>query len=396
MYGMMFSNFPERNKKKSGISTLFGAFVLFLIILPAIIFAFQLSPRDMEFSFAKSNDLASEQTDGAGTKAEQPKVGFLSMETMKTKGCVADGLLSGYGGDTQNEIDLVNRSNCVYLHRALETWDSVPNFTLAQSIMGKITKPDMIYGMFIAEALNTKSNLYYPDEHRYFDFKDMCREGTENKWGEWTCTPSFDRKEYRKYVRYISKKAMDIGIRSFLFGQIFLQDNVSDPQIQEVLSTMKDYARKNNFKIAIGAQTNSITNTNYLKNFDYIEGGVGIDSQGNIEDGPCWSRMGSCWALLWNDAYALKANNVILDLDWSGFTYDDMGTFTKMNSSDRAATLKNLYSYFTKKNIGFLMPFSAALSKKNNGCYGPSKGFYSPDNKYDCQDENAINKILPK
>jgi hypothetical protein len=391
----MFSNFPQKNKNKKMISTRFGVFVLVLLVLPAIILApyfsgeqnFNVFSLNLSSIFGKNQQVEGDET------SDIP-IQNASMDIMKTKGCVADGLLSGYGADTQNEIDLVNRSNCVYLHRALETWGAVPNFTLAQNIMKKINKPNVIYGMFIAEDLNVKDDLYYPDEHRYFDFKDMCTQGTDNKWGEWTCTPSFDRKEYRKYVTYITEKAMDIGIRSFLFGQVFLQDDTSNPQIQQVISKMRDYARRNDMQIAIGAQTNAIVDTDYLKNFDYIEGGVGIDSQGNVESSPCWSRLGSCWALLWNNAFASKANNVILDLDWSGFTYDDMATFTKMDQPTRAKTLRNLYNYFTQKKIGFLMPFSAALNEKNNGCYGPSKGFYSPSDSYTCKDENAINSIL--
>jgi hypothetical protein len=402
----MFNNFPRPNKKKKQISTLWGVFVLTLLVLPVIFSAIfpDFSFKSKKIEEEKSGLIYPEykipeaQKDPRVEGFEIARLKFKDpeMETMKTKGCVADGLLSGYGGDTQKAVDMINRSNCVYLHRALETWNAIPNFTLAQNIMEKITKPDAIYGMFIAEALNTRSDLYYPDEHRYFNFKDMCQDGTENDWGEGTCKPSFSKIEYRKYVTYITQKAMDIGIRSFLFGQICYQDNLSDPMASKIVSKMRDYAQEKNIKIAIGAQTNAVQNESYLKNFDYIEGGVGIDEQGNIESGPCWSRLGSCWALLWNDAYFPKANNVLLNLDWSGFTYDDMATFAKMDKSTRAKTLKNLYNYFTKKNIGFLMPISAALHKENDGCYGPSKKFYSPSNEYDCKDENSINSILGK
>jgi hypothetical protein len=131
-----------------------------------------------------------------------------------------------------------------------------------------------------------------------------------------------------------------------------------------------------------------------LRLFDYIEGGVGVDSQGNIEDGPCWSRKESCWALLWNERFASKANNVLLHLDWSGLSYDDMSVFSRMDQSTRVKTLKNLYSYFTSRNMGFMMPFLATINKNNNGCYGPMKRFYSPDIRYSCKDEDAINGIL--
>ena len=34
------------------------------------------------------------------------------------------------------------------------------------------------------------------------------------------------------------------------------------------------------------------------------------------------------------------------------------------------------------------------LFDKNNGCFGPSPGFYSPDRKYSCNDEMVINNIF--
>ena len=61
-----------------------------------------------------------------------------SMDELKNRGCVADGILSGYGGDAKNSIALINRSKCVYLHRALETWAAPPDFELAKKNMQKI------------------------------------------------------------------------------------------------------------------------------------------------------------------------------------------------------------------------------------------------------------------
>lgn len=322
--------------------------------------------------------------------------GPISMEAMKKRGCVADGFLSGYGDNTNSEAKLINRSKCVYLHRALETWASPPDFDLASDIMQKITKPDVIYGMFIAEAIKKNVDFRYPDENRDFNFSKMCRNGSDNVWGEHTCKPNFASKEYRKYIDYITKRAIDTGIQSFLFGQIYYQES-GDPNhlyASEIVTKMRDYARSKGIEIAIGAQTGSISDPDYLKLFDYIEGGVGIDSQGNIEDGPCLMKKGSCWALLWNDKFAKNAKNVFLHLDWSGLKYDDMSTFARMDSGTREKTLRNLYQQFTSKNMGFMMPYLAVINKINGGCYGPKKRFYSPDNKYTCRDEEAIDKIF--
>ena len=325
------------------------------------------------------------------------------MARMKQQGCVADGFLSGYGGDINSSIALINRSQCYYLHRALETWLAPPDFKLARKIQSKVTKPNTLYGMFIAEAIDTKSDYRYPAEDRDFDFGDMCRPGSKNYWGEHTCKPSLDRKEYRKYVRYITEQAMDMGIQSFLFGQVFYQDTTDFERsiIQEVISEMREYADFRGMEIVIGAQTNDIVDERYLRLFDYIEGGVGLQHDGSIESGACFSRWWKqpgdwCWALLWHDRYAKKANNVFLHLDWSGKIGDDMDVFTKMTKEGRDAALKRLYAYFTARDFGFLMPMLATLHKDDVGCRGPKKRFYSASRKYTCQDEDTINAILGK
>jgi hypothetical protein len=322
--------------------------------------------------------------------------GPISMDKMKTRGCVADGLLSGYGEDTGSAVALINRSDCEYLHRSLESWANPPDFDLAQRIMEKINKPGIIYGMFIAEAIRKNAKFYYSDENRYFNFSKMCRGGSDNAWGEHTCKPNLENKEYQKYVNYITRLAMDMGIQSFLFGQINYQEsgNGKGPAVPKVLAGMREYAKEKGIQIAIGAQTNSITDPAYLQLFDYIEGGVGINSQGDIENGPCLSRKSSCWALLWHPDFSSKANNVFLHLDWSGLIYDDMSVFARMDKNTREKTLRNLYRYFISRNMGFMMPYLATINKTNDGCYGSKKRFYSPDNKYSCRDEDAIKKIF--
>ncbi|MFZ2193362.1 MAG: hypothetical protein WAV31_03900 [Candidatus Moraniibacteriota bacterium] len=320
----------------------------------------------------------------------------ISMDKIKKQGCVTDGILSGYGGDTQESVNMINRSSCVYLHRALETWADTPDFEKASRIMEKIKKPNIVYGMFIAEAIKKNKDFYYPEKDRDFDFSEMCRNDSSNIWGEHTCKPSLNEKEYREYLKYITREAMDLGIQSFLFGQIHYQDNpdLSKSKLKEVLDDMRKYAKSKNMQIIIGAQTGTITNEKYLRMFDYIEGGVGIGDDGKIENGPCWSHLESCWALLWHERYANKANNVLLHLDWSGLKFDDMSVFARMDKSERERTLKELYGYFTSKKMGFLMPMMATINKENGGCYGPKKSFYSASKKYTCQDEGIIRSII--
>ena len=79
------------------------------------------------------------------------------IKRMKTQGCVADGLLSGYNRSSK-DIKVINDSECYYLHRALETWLDAPDFSEVQEIQEQIDKEDILYGMFIAEAINKKEN----------------------------------------------------------------------------------------------------------------------------------------------------------------------------------------------------------------------------------------------
>jgi len=273
--------------------------------------------------------------------------GPISMEQVKKNGCVADGFLSGYGGKEKETIAMINRSDCVYLHRALETWLGAPKFDEALEIMEKVEKRPIVYGMFIAEAISTRKKYEDPIEDEKHRFEEMCREGTEERWGKETCIPDVRKVEYRRYLKAITRRAMDMGIQSFLFGQMQLQDvacSYEQTEMKGILSDMRQYAKEKKMDIIIGAQTDDIVDEKYLRMFDYIEGGVGISEQGAIENQPCSSKFSSCWALLWHKRYSAKANNVFLHLDWSGLTWDDMGIFARMPQEKRIDTLESLYN----------------------------------------------------
>ncbi|OGI24361.1 MAG: hypothetical protein A2194_01985 [Candidatus Moranbacteria bacterium RIFOXYA1_FULL_44_8] len=316
------------------------------------------------------------------------------MSRLKKEGCVADGILSQYNPESDQFISLVNRSNCYYLHRAVETWRQPPRFEVINNVMNRITKKDVVYGMFIAEALDTKDNYKNASSGRYFRFRKMCHRDSLNRWGEHTCVPTFSSSEYRDYLKYITRRAMDLGIQSFTFGQIQMQESSNRKYAPRVVNSIREYAKKKGIDVVVGAQTGSITDPKYLKLFDYIEGGVGIDSNGDIEDGPCLSSRGSCWALLWHKNFTSNAKNVLLHLDWTGIKSDDLDIFARMSTEKRAETLRKLHKKFTSQNMGFLMPYFGVLDTSNGGCFGPKKRYYSPDNAYGCRDEDAINAIL--
>lgn len=327
------------------------------------------------------------------------------IQRMKREGCVVDGFLNRANKETSESyvLDMINNSNCYYLHRSIETWLSPPDFKEIEKTMGLVTKSrnDVVYGMFIAEAIDSKAEYFYEAEDRNFDFGKMCRPGSKNFWGEHTCKPSFSKKEYRAYVLDIARRAIDLGVQSFMFGQVYYQDYITDSSIKSVLIDMRAYAKARGVDIVIGAQTNDIDDEKYLRQFDFIEGGLGINPEGKIEKGPCYSRWWQkkgdwCWALLWNNKFSKKANNVFVHLDWSGIEGDDMGTFAHMSREKRAETLQELDEYFTKKDIGFLFSMITPLYKENGGCHGKSRKYYTASNEYSCQDEDVINELLKK
>jgi len=323
-----------------------------------------------------------------------------SMDRMKRQGCVADGLLNAdFPGDGKT-ISLINHSDCVYLHRAIETWLSPPDFGKIDKSL-KNLRDGFTLGMFLAEAIDVRAHYEYPFEGRDFDFSKMCRPGSKNFWGEGTCKSYLPSKEYQTYLRFITRRAMDRGVQVFMFGQVYLQDtkDLSESPLPKIIADMREYAAYHGMKILVGAQTNEITDKAYLANFDFIEGGVGLSADGTVEDGPCFSRWWKkegdwCWALLWNDRYASVAKNVFVHYDWSGVVGDDMSVLTRMSEDDRHATTARLHSYFNSKGVGFLLPYLTPLAKENGGCVGPGKKFYTPDDRFSCDDESAWNKIL--
>lgn len=376
------------------IKTSHGFFILLTIVIIAGVFCLW-QAKNLKFETPEIVALSQRIKKPMSVDiAKRPKPNPISIERMKSQGCVSDGLLSEYNPDSANFAALINRSNCYYLHRAIETWLTPPDFETVDYEISQIEKKDVAYGMFIAEAISVRKDYFNDKTGKKFDFKKMCREGSENVWGEGSCKPTFASQEYRDYVQYISEKAIDLGVQSITFGQIYMQESGKRDYAPKIVEKIRKYANKNGRDVVIGAQTGAITDEKYLQLFDYIEGGVGINSEGWTENGPCLSTRGSCWALLWHDNFASKAKNVLLHLDWSGIPSDDLDIFARMTPEKRAQTLAGLYRKFDNGKTGFLMPFFGVLDNENGGCRGPKKKFYSPDNAYSCKDENIINAIL--
>ena len=311
---------------------------------------------------------------------------------VKYNGCIAAGLLNSSGYWT----DSINRSGCQYVHRALDTEWGLIDFAAAKSKMAQVTKSGMVYDMFISEGINTIRTYYYPDENRNFNFSAMCKSGTLGWWGANTCIPSYASDEYRKYLRYITRSAIDIGIQTFSFAQVYLGDNMSSPILPSIIDEIKQYAASKGKTVLVGGQTNNISDQNYLRKMDYVIGGLGENDQGVLETGSCSSKWtdssNSCWALLYNQPWLSYANNVIIHMDWDGRTNSDADTFAHMSSAARASFLQNTYSALKAKGAGFMLPY--AIPVVSGSVCGSSGGVYTPDNNGPCKDEDAINKIL--
>ena len=328
------------------------------------------------------------------------------IKQMKEKGCVYDGLLTPrYNAYFAGSVKMLKNTECRYIHRAIETWNTPPDFREIQrriNVIKNQTGKDFIYGMFLAESIDPTKAYYDPIGRRTYYYSRMCAPGTYGAWGKDTCKPSLAQKEYRQYLSAVAKRAIDLGIEDFTFGQIYYQDygwKKDSALIRGVIADIKRYGKSKGKEISVGAQTNTIDNEEYLRSFDYITGGVGQNTKGKIERGnSCWSyyynRDGYCWALLWHDTYKSKANNIFVYLDWNNSSTDDIHRFTRMNREARAKFLGSAYDFFLWNDIGFLMPLGVVLGNVSSGCHGPTTEFYSASNLYSCKDENAINEVL--
>lgn len=354
------------------------------------------------------------------------------IQSAKTNGCLWSGLLDG-AGDNHNVqahlddefIPMLARSRCLFLHRSVETWAKPPDFAKIRANIQRIktaTGKNYIYEMMIAEAIPAAYRSELSSEYSQFDFPAMCADSQPIDYGRpQNCIPSLDKPEYRRYLEYITQQAIDSGVQSFLFGQVYFQNpNWSNqPLISQVIQPIRDYAASKNVSIIIGGQTNHITNPVYLQNFDYIQGGIFFDDSGtinfnsqcknNANPNPNGNPWWDCAAHLWHDAYRNSAKNVLVTFDHESTLSDDIHRFTRLSKTDRAGLLSQLYSYMKSKNVGFIMPFLVNLSSnlRDDECYGFYPWIYSAANSgsterndlnhrsYSCQDEDAINAILP-
>lgn len=332
------------------------------------------------------------------------RAGAAPMAEMKSRGCMFDGILyarSQLAGHSQ-DLQMLARSSCFYLPRAVETWNSSPNFqTIATNLsalrtaLGSVQK-QFLFGAFIAESVDT-TRAYVSTSAGTFNSANFCYPGSLGTFGPGTCVPDLRSPVYQQYLLGITSDLLDLGVSDFLFGQLqYVDRNLS--AAPTLLARMRDLAARKNRLIVIGGQTNTIRDAAYLQAFDYILGGSYITTSGGLVmdseiSGPQAQASGS--ALLWHPTYRSLARNVIIEFDWWN-TDDDIHRFARLSASSRAAALARIRSTFASINVGFLLPFTVPLNGgvASGSCSGANVWTYSANRDFSCKDESVENLLM--
>jgi hypothetical protein len=357
----------------------------------------------------------------------------------KAQACTADGVLWGgsdemYGrsgiADLADHQNLIANSNCALLNRAIETWTSPPNFTAIQNRINTLQNlsggKNFIYGMFVAEAIWPEADSYSDplSAGQSLDFSSMCVPGSTNAHGLGTdCAPEFRSPVYRQYVKSITQRAIDMGVRDFVFGAMDFQDarsysapngiNVNTdlwttPAFPQIFADIRAYASSKGVAVTIGCQFEKTgrdySQFSHLKLCDYKYAPL----MTGIVDTTSWSAgqwdypsTAANWSNGdWNNSSVTSQTNVLVDYEWwPGF--DDIDRLITQPKQERAAFLWHSYWMVRNAGQGLLMPFMEPLNNNYSAqwlCPVPrlpdgSDPYYSPSDKY-CGDQDVMNDAL--
>lgn len=330
--------------------------------------------------------------------------GSAPMAEMKARGCMFDGILyarAPLAGQSQN-LQMLARSSCFYLPRAVETWNASPdlskissNLAALRTAMGANIR-QFLFGAFIAESVDT-TRTYVSASAGTFNPASFCYPGSQGTFGAGTCVPDLRQPAYQQYLLGITADLLDLGISDFLFGQLQYVDRLQTAA-PAFLTRMRELAASKGRLIVIGGQTNTIRDGSYLKAFDYVLGGSYITTAGDLVmdsevSGSQAQASGS--ALLWHPTYRSLARNVIIELDWWN-TDDDIHRFARLSAAARSSVLARIRSTLSSINVGFLLPFSIPLNGgvASGSCYGANVWAYSASRDFSCKDEAVENLLL--
>jgi hypothetical protein len=379
------------------------------------------------------------------TAAEGATFGSVSLNDLRTNGCMWSGLLDTHPTTPSQDylqlnMSMLARSNCKILLRAVETWNHIPDFKRISAniatIRASIPNRNYGYSMMIAESIKSRNGDKSAFVHTFaedgatFDFSKMCVAGTEAFLsGEYDCTPSLKKPEYVAYVTYIMRRAIDAGMNGFMLGNYQNTEDMaagSSFSVRPVLADARAYARTKGVQIQIGAQAANLPKNSpffsVLNEFDYIDAPLYMDTNGAIGGDSCKVRTDAikkmCASInLWNDPEEVsRLNMVLVGLDWFSDPEDDVHLFARMPRSQRASFIRNMYVFFKNHQsgkLGFMMPFLQPGGDNrvdDKLCHGPNFGpfpqWYSANRDYlggtasispdplACADEDAWNSMM--
>jgi hypothetical protein len=353
--------------------------------------------------------LASATPSAAEPPAPSPYIRISSnrlVDIVKYFGCTFGNLLSNHSGIEElpdqesgrptlfnNYVDLFSHSKCVYLNRAIDTWNTPPDFPAItaniEALTARSSKP-YVLGEFIAESVTLTQVYADPVDGRNFDFSQMCK--TAPAASDTQCTPSFDRPEFQRYVAYIAKKSIDIGFQVFLLGGVGLTDNKGtngNSGLLKVIRQTRAYAAERGITVIFVAQNPSTFGGRaYLENFDLIQGGAYTNADGSLPGALNVTNKGAANTYspgrLWlareiDGTPYYDLHKLVIEYDWFGSPLDDSSEIAclsvksqiyldhvRAESSENCPlgrlvgsalpTIETTYDYFKSLGIGFWLP----------------------------------------
>jgi hypothetical protein len=244
-----------------------------------------------------------------------------------------------------NYVDLISRSNCTYIGRAVDTWDWPPDFTAISANIAAFYEQlktlslpagapqNYVFGTYVAEHVSLTLPYYYDTQNRYFNFAAMC--ATPPAVGDTECLVSFNQPEYVDYVTYVLTRGIDLGLQVYLFGNAGLTDpqgTAEESNLVKIIIAMRAYASSKGMTLLFMAQDPSHSGgPAYFDNFDLIQGGAYINPNGTIPDTPIVTNKGAgnpapqrLWMAVNNQGQPwYNPQKLVVEYDWFSNPIDD-------------------------------------------------------------------------
>jgi hypothetical protein len=266
-----------------------------------------------------------------------------------------------------NYVGLLDRSNCLYVNRAYESYGAVPDFAAISANIAHlhaISSREYILGMNVAEVVPLKGPSYYnPFEGRNFSFKAMCKIAPADTAA--SCGASFNNLEYREYVQTIVQQAIDVGFQVFVFGNVGYTDGdvtVATSQLVPILSALRSFGNARGISTAYVAQFPSPSGTfDYLDQFDIIQGAIYMNADGTIPTSFDFNNKDPSQPIpgrLWLQPTWFDTSRMVIEYDWFGNLADDtteLAALAKQNGTVDSIVTSH-YSFFKNMNIGLWLP----------------------------------------